>query len=91
MLVSPLVRRALFAGDWDCRQSWAAFKKPALVVHGANDAIVLPIVGQTAADTLPNARLALYPETGHAPFAENPPLFNTDITAFATQTFGAFA
>ena len=59
MLVSPLVRRALFAGTLDCRPVWQSVTKPALVVHGACDRIVLPIVGQTAAETLPNSSLSL--------------------------------
>jgi non-heme chloroperoxidase len=91
MLASAFVRRSLFAGDWDCRAHWAACTKPAVVIHGEQDAIVPLIVGQTAAKMLPNARFLPYPETGHMPFAENPTRFNADLTAFATQAFGAIA
>jgi pimeloyl-ACP methyl ester carboxylesterase len=85
MLVSPLVRRALFAGTLDCRPVWQSFTKPALVVHGACDSIVLPIVGQTAAETLPNSSLSLWDKTGHAPFAEDPARFNAELAAFAAK------
>ena len=85
MLVSPLVRRALFAGTLDCRPVWQSVTKPALVVHGACDSIVLPIVGKTAAETLPNSSLSLWDKTGHAPFAEDPARFNSELAAFAAK------
>lgn len=85
MLVSPLVRRALFAGTIDCRAVWAGFTKPALVIHGAGDRIVVPPVGEAAAAALPKGTLAMWPETGHAPFAEHPERFNSALAAFATE------
>ncbi|MDR6265197.1 alpha/beta hydrolase [Roseobacter sp. N2S] len=88
MLVSAFVRRALFAGDWDCRPVWQGFAKPALVIHGTSDEIVLPAVGKAAAEALPNASLSLYDETGHAPFAEHPARFNAELADFATKTLG---
>lgn len=91
MLVSAFVRRALFAADWDCRPTWRALSKPALVIHGEQDDIVLPAVGKAAAGTLQNAKLSLYPHAGHAPFAEDPDQFNTEIATFATQITGAAA
>lgn len=83
MLVPPHVRRALFKGDWDCRPVWQDFTKPALVLHGAQDRIVLPAVGAAAAEALPEARQSVWEETGHAPFAEDPERFNEEIAAFA--------
>lgn len=85
MLVSPLVRRALFAGTLDCRPIWNTFTKPACVIHGANDTIVVPGVGKAAAEALPNSTLSLWDETGHAPFAEHPERFNTELALFAAQ------
>ena len=86
MLVTPLVRRALFKGDFDCRPVWESFTKPALVIHGANDAVVEPIVGQAAHEALPNGTLSLWGKTGHAPFAEHPARFNAELADFVTQT-----
>lgn len=88
MLVPALVRRALFAGDWDCRPSWQAFTKPALVIHGEEDDIVLPAVGEAAVEALPNCTQTFYAETGHAPFAEHPARFNDEIAAFAANALG---
>lgn len=85
MLVSPLVRRALFSGTLDCRPIWQNFTKPARVIHGANDTIVMPIVGKAAAEALANCTLSLWDETGHAPFAEHPERFNTELAEFARQ------
>lgn len=88
MLVPPHVRRALFKGDWDCRPVWQDFTKPALVLHGAEDRIVLPVVGAAAAEALPHARHSVWNETGHAPFAEDPARFNDEIAAFAETAQG---
>ncbi|GGA08630.1 alpha/beta fold hydrolase [Neptunicoccus cionae] len=88
MLVPAMVRRALFAGDWDCRPSWQAFTKPSLVIHGEEDDIVLPAVGEAAVEALPNCTQTFYAETGHAPFAEHPARFNDEIAAFAANALG---
>jgi non-heme chloroperoxidase len=42
MLVPPLVRRALFAADWDMRPTYAVMTCPGLVIHGTQDRVVSP-------------------------------------------------
>jgi non-heme chloroperoxidase len=91
MQVTPLVRRALFASDWDFRPVFANFNKPALVIHGVEDEVVLPATGIAAFELLPMGELELYEYAGHAPFLEQPARFNTDLSAFATTAFGAAA
>jgi pimeloyl-ACP methyl ester carboxylesterase len=83
--VSPLVRRALFKTDEDLRPVWAAFDRPALIVHGALDTVVPLSVGQAAAAAFPDATLSIYPDTGHAPFLEQPERFNADLVALAAR------
>lgn len=64
---------------------------PTLVVHGARDQIVLPAAGEFAAAAVPNARLAMYEDIGHAPFIEDSARFNRDLLEFAraAQAVGA--
>lgn len=91
MRVSALVRRALFAADWDFREQLAELSLSTLVIHGENDRIVDARVGNTAANIAPNAKLRLYENAGHAPFLEQPTRFNADLKTFATATLGAAA
>ncbi len=83
MLVTPLVRRALFKGTFDCRAHYEQFSKPALVLHGTQDTVVAPEVAHASAEALPNAKLSLWDETGHAPFIEHAQRFNAELSAFA--------
>ncbi|NOX74397.1 MAG: alpha/beta hydrolase [Alphaproteobacteria bacterium] len=83
------VRRSLFAYSWDVQPVYKKLSKPALVIHGVEDRVVAPLVGITASELIPNADLALYESTGHAPFLEQPERFNTDLSQFATLAFGA--
>jgi len=89
MTCTALVRRALFAANWDLRPTFAATTKPALVIHGVEDRVVAPINGITASEIIPNADLLLYENAGHALFLEQPDRFNKDLTAFATLALGA--
>jgi non-heme chloroperoxidase len=91
MQVTALVRRALFAADWDFQPVFEKITKPALVIHGVEDNVVAPLTGITASELIPNCDLALYENTGHAPFLEQSERFNTDLTNFATRAFGAAA
>jgi non-heme chloroperoxidase len=88
MQVTALVRRALFATDWDFQPVFEKLTKPALAIHGVEDLVVEPLTGITASELIPGCDLALYESTGHAPFLEQPERFNTDLTNFATLAFG---
>lgn len=85
-LVPPLVRRALFAADWDMRPTYAAMTCPGLVIHGEADTIVLPATGRAAADAMQNGRFLSYEDTGHVPFLEAPDRFAADLAAFVQLT-----
>jgi non-heme chloroperoxidase len=89
MRVTALVRRALFSASWDFRPVFQALKKPLLAIHGVEDEVVTPMCGITASELAQNGDLALYENTGHAPFLEQPERFNADLTEFATTAFGA--
>ena len=49
-----------------------ALTMPALVLWGAQDALVPIVVGQALATALPNARFEVLPECGHLPTLEKP-------------------
>lgn len=84
MLAPPLVRRALFAADWDMRPTYAAMTCPGLVIHGEADRVVSPATGAAAAKAMPKGRFLPYPGIGHAPFLEDPDRFATDLADFVT-------
>jgi non-heme chloroperoxidase len=59
-----------------------AFDKPAIVIHGREDTVVLPAAGEAIAGAIDGAHLRLYDRCGHAPFYERPADFNRDLLAF---------
>jgi pimeloyl-[acyl-carrier protein] methyl ester esterase len=58
---------------------------PALLLHGADDAFVPLDVARAAAALLPDARLSIYPNCGHAPFLEEQARYCQELTAFLQQ------
>lgn len=87
-LVRPDVRRALAGRTVDHRPTLARATRPALVVHGAADRILMPKMAEEIAAAHPAARLALYEGVGHMPFAEAEARFAADLDAFATRCRG---
>jgi non-heme chloroperoxidase len=84
MLCPAIVRRALFGADLDLRPAFAAMTCPGLVIHGTNDAVVTQATGQAAAQIMRNGHFIAYPETGHAPFMEQPDRFAADLAQFVS-------
>jgi pimeloyl-ACP methyl ester carboxylesterase len=60
----------------------AAITIPTLVVWGGNDELVPLADGQDYAAKIPNAKLVIVPECGHAPSLERPAEFLNAVTAF---------
>lgn len=81
-------RRAMLARTMDSTAAWAAYTKPALIIHGAEDAVVLPASADWHATQLPLARSLRYDGVGHAPFVEDAERFNADLRAFASDALG---
>ncbi len=52
--------------------SYERLAQPALLVWGAEDALIAPAAGRGAAEQLPNARFVEIPECGHLPMEEKP-------------------
>jgi proline iminopeptidase len=68
-------------GNWDWRGLTAELTMPALVVHGADDPLLLDSAKELAAG-LANARLVVIPGAGHYPHAEQPKAFFPPVEAF---------
>jgi len=62
-------------------QLWR-IQAPVLVVGGDRDGIFSVAEQRALVNALPNARLALYADTGHAPHVELPQRFVNDVVAF---------
>src|SRR5690606_2217175 len=71
----PMTRTAYY------RQLWAVLRHtvvarlamitvPTLVIHGANDPLIPMVHGQRLARGIRQARLIIYPDTGHIPIIE---------------------
>lgn len=66
----------------DQRSIMAAIEAPILNVIGAKDAVADPEVGRQAVKMQKNGSLCEFPESGHAPFLDNPVKYNQDILKF---------
>jgi non-heme chloroperoxidase len=58
---------------------------PVLLVHGLDDRIVLPSMGEHQARLIPHAKSCWYEQVGHSPFLEVPDRFNADLRAFVAS------
>ena len=58
---------------------------PTLVIHGEVDPLVPVGNGKFLASHIPNARLILYPNTGHVPIVERAADYNRDVLAFLQE------
>ncbi|WP_328317333.1 alpha/beta fold hydrolase [Streptomyces sp. NBC_00388] len=88
---SRLAMLALWGGvlaqDW--RERIGALTLPTLLVHGAKSRIFPTEVGKWLLGAFPDARLEMFPESGHAPFIEEPDRFARVLRDFMDGTAGA--
>ena len=82
-IVPPQVRQALFSRVVDNDEVLAKIRKPLLITHGTEDAIVKRSVVERHHALVPHAAIDLMQNAGHAPFWENSPAFNKRLRAFA--------
>src|SRR4030095_10232492 len=53
--------------------------------HGLSDTVILPAMGHQILKQCRASTASWYPETGHAPFLENPLRFNRELAEFARK------
>ena len=83
----PLTREAYLRQLQACRAHDVSgrlgeIRAPTLVIHGELDPLVRVENGRHLAREIPDARLIVYPDTGHIPEVERFEKFNRDLLAF---------
>jgi pimeloyl-ACP methyl ester carboxylesterase len=82
LAVPPSVRQALFSRSFDNDDLLPRIRKPVLVVHGAEDAIVKPAIVDQHTAGMAHAQVRVMPGAGHAPFWDDAATFNHHLRAF---------
>ena len=83
--VPPYVRQALFSRSFDNDDLLPMLRKPVLIVHGAQDAIVKPAVVDQHTACLPPAQVEMMPNAGHTPFWDDAAAFNEHLRTFCER------
>lgn len=83
--VPPYVRQALFSRSFDNDDLLPLIRKPVLIVHGAQDAVVKPAVVDQHTAGLAHAQVEIMPTVGHAPFWDDAAAFNGHLRAFCER------
>ena len=83
--VPPYVRQALFSRSVDNDDVLVRIRKPVLLTHGADDAIVKPAVVDRHKALVSHAHVDIMPNTGHAPFWDQATTFNRRLHDFAAS------
>jgi non-heme chloroperoxidase len=80
--VPPHVRQALFSRTIDNDDLLPKIRKPVLITHGADDAVVKSSAVDRHRARMAHAQVHIMANTGHAPFWEDPVAFNRRLRAF---------
>ena len=83
--VPPYVRQALFSRSFDNDDLLPKIRKPVLITHGADDAIVKPAAVDQHKAGMPHAQIHVMAGTGHAPFWEDAASFNRRLREFVDE------
>lgn len=81
--VPPYVRQALFSRAFDNEDLLPKIRKPVLITHGADDAVVKPAAADQHMAAMAHAQIQLMANAGHAPFWDDAATFNRGLRAFA--------
>ena len=85
--VPPYVRQALFSRSVDNDDVLARIRKPVLLTHGADDAIIATAVVDRHKALVAHAEIDIMPNTGHAPFWDQAASFNRRLHDFAARIY----
>lgn len=81
--VPPYVRQALFSRSFDNDDLLPKIRKPVLITHGAEDAIVKPAVVDQHKASMAHAQIHVMANAGHAPFWDDAASFNRRLRGFS--------
>lgn len=85
LMLPAYARRAMATRSMDNSDLVPRFRVPVLFIQGEQDRGATPDQVRALAAQLPDARLSLYPDTGHSAFAEQPERFNRELAEFAAR------
>ena len=83
--VPVYLRQAMFSRSFDNDDLLPRMRKPVLIAHGANDAVVKPAIVDEHKASLPHAQIQVMANAGHAAFWDDASAFNRQIHAFSTS------
>jgi pimeloyl-ACP methyl ester carboxylesterase len=81
--VPPFVRQALLSRTLDNDDLLQKIRKPVLITHGVDDAVVKPAAVGQHKTRMPHAQVHLMANVGHAPFSDDTASFNRRLRAFS--------
>lgn len=87
LVYNGMVPREVIAGSLkisvdDSEKTLQNVKVPALFIQGQKDRLVAPAMAYYAKSLLPQLKVIIYRNSGHAPFYEEPGRFNSDLSQF---------
>ncbi len=85
LMLPAYARRAMASRTMDNADLVPRLRLPVLFIQGDRDRGATPDQMRALAAQLPDAQLSLYPDAGHATFAEQPGRFNREIAGFAAR------
>ncbi|MCU0570942.1 MAG: alpha/beta hydrolase [Oculatellaceae cyanobacterium Prado106] len=85
MLMPLVARGTIIMRDEDYLPLYQNLNAPILMVHAADDQIVLPAAAEQLKAVRPDAQYISYPRGAHAPHWDNPENFNAELAKFARQ------
>lgn len=80
--VPPYVRQALFSRSFDNDDLLPTLRKPVLITHGSDDAVVEPTVIQRQMAGIAHAVIRMMANAGHACFWNDAPTYNRCLREF---------
>jgi pimeloyl-ACP methyl ester carboxylesterase len=87
--VPAYVRQALFSRSFSNDDLLSKIRKPVLVVHGEDDAVVRRAVVEQHRAAMAHAQIQMIANAGHAPFWDDAPTFNRGLQGFLNAARGA--
>jgi len=69
----------------DMREDVQKIETPALIIHGDSDSVVPPGAASFLAEVIPQTRMEIFHDTGHAPFITQPAIFNRAVRSFIEE------
>ena len=86
--VTPYYRTVMRGRSLDNADLKPQLTMPMLFIVGEKESFIRPETIRTLADSIPGARLSVYPDTKHMPFIEQQQRFDSELAAFVAEFSG---